>query len=204
MKYLISLIIALTLGSLANAQSLNSTTTTTSTESLSILISSSSAATTTSSSTIMSSSTTTSTSTEELLKKDTRLELCEIKIKLNQRKDKVSAQIQKQLTDKNKLVSTLIAVASSSEEKSARDQIQESIIKLDSVVLDLVKAQRDIINIIASTTETPCASTTLLKRDNDKAQIKIKKISQDAEKKSAIVNSYIKNDIRELIEAVKE
>jgi hypothetical protein len=145
---------------------------------------------------------TTSTSTITI-KSESKAESCEIKAKLNQRKDRLNLQIQKQLTDKNKLVSGLIVLASSSESKT-KELIQDSVIQLDAEVLDLIKSQKEIISIIASTTETSCTSTTKLKRENDRAQIRIKKISVEIEKKSTQINSFIKNDLRALIEKIEE
>jgi hypothetical protein len=195
-RHIMALSIFVALSISVNAQEMSSSISTASNASSTNTSTSSVATTSMSTSTNPALATSTASSTNTL-------ESCDIKAKLNQKRDRVNTQIKKQLTDKNKLVTSLISVASSSSEED-KSLIQDSIIRLESEVLSLIKSQKEVLNIIASTTETSCANALKLKRENDKAQIKIKKISIDIEKKSSIINALIKNDIRAVVENIEE
>lgn len=165
--------------------------------------SSSPATTSTSSNDTLVASTNTA-STSLIIEKENKIESCDIKVKLNQRKDKINKQIKNQLLDKNKLVDSLIEIASSTTNEEVKSEIETKIIELETSVLSIVKSQKDILNIIASTTDVSCLSQAKLKKENEKSALSIKKLNLDIEKKAIAVNKLIKTDIRQIVENLED
>ncbi len=141
--------------------------------------------------------------------------VCENKSKLFVKRDKISTQIKNQIKDKNKLTDQLLEI-SSNISTSSKEVIDEKIIKLDTEVGNAIKIQKNIINIIASSTDNICdtlpVSSFLLMSDTKSKRVvtlenkeyaalnkSIKKLESENEKQLEKINTIIKKDIKNLL-----
>lgn len=140
-----------------------------------------------------------STNTEE--KREAKEEItCDNKTKLLIKKDKLSKQIKNQIREKNKLSDGLIEVSANFATET-KEKIEDKIIKLEEEVNNTIKIEKNIINIIASSTESACDPK------NNKKNIlntKIKSLELENEKQLEKINKFIKKEIKDFLTELKE
>jgi hypothetical protein len=162
-------------------------------------------ASTTSTSTATNVASSTATSTQASTSTQSIVE-CDQKNKIEERKSRIEKQIKKQISDKNKIVDLMLEVsASSSPEK--KEIISDQIIILEESVLDIVKMQKSIVTLLASSSEMACdmknaATNTkdLIKnKDIEKNNLRIKRFEINIVKKASEINNFIKVSIKETL-----
>lgn len=149
--------------------------------------------------------------------------LCENKIKIKDRKDKINLNIKNQIKDKNKLTDKLLEIANTVS-TSSKESIEEKVIKLETEVGSAIKIQRNMLNIIASSTNNVCeisfagnapAETVSVKLGADDKSVKlenktenkeyaaliksIKKLELENDKQLEKINNIIKRDIKSIL-----
>lgn len=125
---------------------------------------------------------------------------CQEEVDISSRVDKIEDQIKTQINDKNKLVDSLNVLASSSEDQNTKDTIDEKIVKLETEVAVVITKQKELSSLIASSTSYAC-NKTLTKKDlqneND-----IKDTELEVNKKLKEVNTFIKVDLKKILENI--
>lgn len=131
------------------------------------------------------------------IKEDT---VCENKTKLLIKKDKLSKQIKNQIKEKNKLSDGLLEI-SANFSTGTKEKIEDKIIKLEEEVNDTIKIEKNILNIIASSTESACD---LKSKKTNTYSSKIKTLETENEKQLDKINKFIKKEIKDLLTELKE
>ncbi len=132
---------------------------------------------------------------KEIKKEAVKEVLCENKIKINTKKEKINKQIKNQIVDKNKLIDTLITISASTTIEN-KDLLDEKIMKLESEVSDIIKKQKDLVNILNSNTFYTCGA-------NTKNINKIKDLEKNIDTKAETINKIIKEEIKDVLKNVE-
>ena len=138
---------------------------------------------------------------KEFITTTEKITLCDEQFKMISKREKINKQIKNQISDKNKLVESLIIISSSTSDKELKENFDSKILSLEESVSLLIKDQKTLSDLLASTTEMLCLK---IKKDVDKNNIKIKKLETEISKKSQNVNSLIKVEIKALLENTNE
>ena len=121
--------------------------------------------------------------------------ICDDKTKLLDRNDKAKKQLKKQYEDKNKIVISLLKVASSTDATSSK-LIVEKISKLEKEFSDVVKAEKDITDVVSITTAIVCEDDIATNKIVTKNNLKIKKLEVQKSKQVEEIKKFIKIDIK--------
>ncbi len=126
--------------------------------------------------------------------------ICENKTKLLIKKDKISKQIKNQIREKNKLSDGLLEV-SANFATDTKEKIEDTLIKLEEEVNITIKIEKNILNILSSSTESACDAKS---KKINMANSKIKNLELENEKQLEKINKFIKKEIKDLLTELKE
>jgi hypothetical protein len=121
--------------------------------------------------------------------------LCENKLKVNTKKEKINKQIKNQIVDKNKLVDSLMIISASTTPEN-KEILDEKVLKLESEVSEIIKTQKDVLTILNSSSTNSCTQ-------NTKNNTRIKDLEKSIDTKADSINKIIKEDIKNLLKNVE-
>jgi hypothetical protein len=121
--------------------------------------------------------------------------LCENKLKVNTKKEKINKQIKNQIVDKNKLVDSLMIISASTTPEN-KEILDEKVLKLESEVSEIIKTQKDVLTILNSSSTNSCTQ-------NTKNNTRIKDLEKSIDIKADSINKIIKEDIKNLLKNVE-
>lgn len=144
---------------------------------------------------------TTTTSSSTAISTSTTNTKCIGEEKVLYRIERVEQQIRSEIKDKNKLVENLNQIASSTQDLETKELIDKKIFRLETLVADVITRQKELSNSLSSSTEYICNKS--LSKSSAANENKIKSSELNINKKLSEINTYIKVDIKNVVEGIE-